>query len=58
MMDEYNIKLLKFALKMGQQAIDNVYETADFCENLSNNYFCMKTELAKILGVEYDDLSN
>ena len=57
-MDENKIKLLKFALKMGEVALDKVYEVADYCENLGNDYYCMKEELAKILGVDYGDLSD
>ena len=57
-MDENKIKLLKFALKMGEIALDNVYTVADYCENLDNEYYCMKEELAKILGVDYGDLSD
>ena len=57
-MDENKIKLLKFALKMGEVALDNVYAVADYCENLNNDYYFMKEELAKILGVDYGDLSD
>lgn len=57
-MDENKITLLKFALKMGKVALDNVYAVSDYCENLDNEYYCMKEELAKILGVDYEDLSD
>ena len=57
-MDENKLKLLKFALKMGEVALDKVYEITDYCENLDNDYYYMKEELANILGVEYGDLSD
>ena len=57
-MDENKIKLLKFAIKMGEQAIVNVHDVSEYMENFDNEYYYMKDELAKILGVSYGDLSD
>ena len=57
-MDENKLKLLKFALKMGEVALEKVYDVSDYCENLDDDYYYMKEELAKLLGVDYGDLSD
>lgn len=56
MMDEKKLKLLKLALQLGETAVDKVYQTAEYCENMRNDYYIMVDELAKILGLKYDDL--
>lgn len=55
-MDENKLKLLKLALKMGETALDEVYQAAEYCENMRDDYYYMVEELAKILGLEYNDL--
>ena len=57
-MDEKDLKLLRFALLMGEKAIDEVYDIAEYCETLSDDYFYMKEKLAKLLGVDYDVISD
>ena len=55
-MDEKKLSLLKMALKMGETALDEVYHTAEYCDDMRNDYCIMVEELAKILGLEYNDL--
>lgn len=56
MIDEKKLKLLKMALQMGETAVDKVYQTAEYCDDMRNDYYLMVEELAKILGLEYNDL--
>lgn len=56
MMDEKKLKLLKLALQLGETVIDKVYQAAEYCDDMRNDYFCMIEELAKILGLDYNDL--
>ena len=55
-MDERKLSLLKMALKMGETALDTVYHTAEYCDDMRNDYYIMVEELAKILGLTYYDL--
>ena len=55
-MNEKKLKLLKLALSLGETAIDKVYQTAEYCDDMRNEYFNMIEELAQMLGLEYNDL--
>lgn len=54
-MDESKLKLLKFALKMGETAI---IKLCDDDNHLYNEYYCMEKELAEMLDIGIEELTD
>lgn len=57
-MNEKEMNLLKIALKLGEQATNELANISELGEDFSHDYILMKEDLAKILGIDYSDLSD
>ena len=54
-MEEQYLRLLKLALSLGHDAIEKMYRTLDYCEDVRDDYYKMVEILGKKLGVELHD---
>lgn len=57
-MDEKYLTLLKFALDMCETFMDNANKTYEVCGYSTNDFYYLREELAKALGVSYNDLTD
>ena len=54
-MEERYLRLLKLVLSLGYEAIEKMYRTMDYCEDVRNDYYEMVEILGEKLGIELHD---
>ena len=57
-MDEKNLRLLKYCLKIGEMAAEEGCKALNGYEYIGNDFYDMMEELAEALGVSCSDLSD
>ena len=54
-MEENYIKLLKMALSIGWEVVNQIRYTLDYCEDARNDYYKMLKIVGEKIGVDLDD---
>lgn len=54
-MEENHIKLLKMALSIGWDVVNEIRNTLDFCEDARNEYYKMLQIVGEKIGVDLND---
>lgn len=54
-MEENYIKLLKMALSIGWEVVDQIRDALDFCEDARNDYFKMLQVVEEKIGIDLSD---